>query len=140
MWQYSWAKVTAEIGSRLGAGVLRALVVVVEDQVAVQATGKPVSPWGLPLIGRRVAKKQSAQLFQVDVGLAATAASSSIRARLAPAELAVLDRVDAGADREHSLDVVGHAVAGAGAVDIGGGRRIEALGDPVHAEPTSAGG
>ena len=50
--------------------------------------------------------------------------------RLAPAELAVLDRVHVFGDLQHLLDEVGDAVA----VAVGEVGRVDALGDPVDAE------
>ena len=123
-----------------GAGVLEAVVVVVEDEVAVQPAGQPAVLAGLAAVGGGVAEQLPPQVLQVDVGLAVAPTPAPVGARLAPAELAVLDRVDVGGDPQDPLDVVGHAVAVFDPVVVGERRRVEALRDPVHAEAALAGG
>ncbi len=123
-----------------GAGVLEGVVVVVEDEVAVQPPRQPTGLGLLVAVGRRVAEQLASQVLQVDVGLAVSAPSAAVGERLAPAELAVLDRVDVPGDAQHQLDVVGHAVAVFDPVVVGERRRVEALGDPVDAEAAGAGG
>ena len=59
---------------------------------------------------------------------------------VAPAELSVLDRVDVFGDLLHLLDEVRHAVAVFDPVGVGEVGRVDALGDPVHAEVDRAGG
>ncbi len=108
---YSWAKVTSRscIGCR--AGELERVVVVVEDEVAVQAARQSVRLRRLAAVGRRVAEEGAADLVEVDVGLAPAAALAAVGLGVAPAELAVLDRVDVLGDRLDRLDEVGDAVA-----------------------------
>ena len=77
-----------EVVDRLRPGELEGVVVVVEDEVAVQAARQAVLCVGLAAVGRRVAEEAAADLGEVDVGLAVGAALVPVGARVAPAELA----------------------------------------------------
>ena len=100
---------------------LERVVVVVEHQVAVQVARQPVRLARLAAVGGGVAEEGAADLVEVDVGLAVAAAFVAVALGVAPAELAVLDRVDVFGDRLHPVDVVGYAVA----VAVGGAGRVD---------------
>ena len=100
-----------EVVQRLRPRELEGFVVVVEDEVAVQAAGQAMLGVGLAAVGRRVAEEAAADLREVDVGLAVGAALVPVRARVAPAQPDVLDFVDVFGDLLDLLDEVGNAVA-----------------------------
>ena len=132
---YSWAKVTSRSCCGDGAGELARVVVVVEHEVAVQvARQAPLRR--LAAVGCGVAEEGPADLVEVDVGLALPATLAPVGLRRAPAELAVLDRVDVLGDRLDANDVVGDPVG----VGVGQLRGVDPLRHPVNAEVASAGG
>ena len=106
----------------------------------MQVAGQAMLGVGLAAVGRRVAEEAAADLGEVDVGLAVGAALVPVRARVAPAQLDVLDFVDVFGDLLDLLDEVGDAVAVFDPVAVGQLGRVPALGDPVDAEMRRAGG
>ena len=136
MWLYSWASGHLEVVLGRRAGELERVVVVVEDEVAVQPPRQAVRLRRLAAVGSGVAEEGAADLVEIDIGLAVSAALAAVGLRVAPAELAVLDRVDVFGDGLDTLDVVGDAVA-VGVAELG---RVEALRHPVHAEVRRTGG
>src|SRR5205085_1926532 len=87
-----------QILERLRPRELEGVVVVVEDEVAVQMARQPFTGAGLSAVGRRVAEEAAADLGEVDVGLADAAAHAPVRAWVPPTELLVLDVMDVFGD------------------------------------------
>ena len=131
---YSWAKVTCEVlerrscpGNSKGRSRCRG------PGSRAGGAGSRCSSVDLAAVGRGVAEELAADLGEVDVGLAAPPPLRPSRARVAPAELPVLDLVDVFGDRSAPA----RRSRGRRRRRRRRGRelgRVDALGDPVDAE------